>query len=64
MTTVTPMSKGNGNGNSNGDGNREGNGDRNGDGDGNGKNDVVVTTTDIREGYLFMCRQWAVLWQG
>ena len=62
MVTVTAMADGNGNGD--GDGDRDGDGNRNGNGHSNGNDDIVVTTTDTREGCLFMCGQCAALWQG
>jgi hypothetical protein len=50
--------------NGDGDGNSNGNGNCNGNSHGNSNDDVVVRMTDKREGCLFMCRQYAALWQG
>ncbi len=60
---LTAMAMAMANGNCNCNGNGEGNSNCNGNGDGNGNDDIVVTTTDTREGCLFMCRQCAALWQ-
>jgi hypothetical protein len=62
ITMATAMANGNGNGN--GDSNRDGNSNHNGNGHGNDDNDVVLKTTDTREGCLFMHWQCAALWQG
>jgi hypothetical protein len=61
MATATVMANGDGDGD--GDGNGDGNGNRNGNGHRDGKDDVVLKTTDTREGCLFlpvMCRAGAM----
>ncbi len=66
-TAARTMANGNSNGYGNGDGDGSGNGDGNGTATATATmvaNDVDVTTTDTREGCLFMRWQCAVLWQG